>query len=676
MGRLRQTTEEIQNILDEAEGLRPIVEQNAEAMATLNGDGDGSVESRAEKKIKDNTDSTLSTTSENPVMNKVITVALNEKVDKVSGKGLSTNDYTTSEKDKLASLENYNDSEIKSQLTELSNKVDNLPQGEEFDKEGNYPLLHVGTADDLAGRGESVPAEFTFRASGGKSIKDGRAYIKRIKGNSVVWNNLWEHGRRQGSVDNSDGTANKYESLGFIKAYTSAINGHKLFVMASDKGSGIDRIYLNDQNQVDLRSGAIFEAKTETTTGSSLTIRTPAGVVANYDVSVLFVDLTQMFQAGNEPTTIEEFNARVATLGVDMNAYNEGQVIHCNTESIKSVGDNAWDEQWELGKLNSRGEPYADNTLIRPKNFTRVIPNETYYFHGTFGYGIYFYDADKNYVKTLYVNNNKLQIPSNAMYLKFNFPTDYGTTYNHDIMITLVHSGWKQDTDAGYQEYWQDTLPLPIISKYFPDGMKKAGSAHDEIRFNKASGKWEKVVRIGEVDMGSLQWSYFETYGFYATAPNNMVEGNLNYLTNLSYSKYANPDRISWSNGDKAITNGLSTIGTSWVRNICVKDSAYTDVASFKAAMQGVILYYELAEPIVTEITDTFRDYYQVADFGTEQAIPAKDAEGDIIPSAAFSADIIYQFNAVDMIREHELEITELQNIIATMQAQLASLTK
>lgn len=122
MGRLRQTTEEIQNILDEAEGLRPIVEQNAEAMATLNGDGDGSVESRAEKKIKDNTDSTLSTTSENPVMNKVITVALNEKVDKVSGKGLSTNDYTTSEKDKLASLENYNDSEIKSQLTELANK--------------------------------------------------------------------------------------------------------------------------------------------------------------------------------------------------------------------------------------------------------------------------------------------------------------------------------------------------------------------------------------------------------------------------------------------------------------------------------------------------------------------------------------------------------------------------
>lgn len=106
MGRLRQTTEEIQNILDEAEGLRPIVEQNAEAMATLNGDGDGSVESRAEKKIKDNTDSTLSTTSENPVMNKVITEELGNKVDIVNGKGLSTNDYTNDDKARLQSVQN------------------------------------------------------------------------------------------------------------------------------------------------------------------------------------------------------------------------------------------------------------------------------------------------------------------------------------------------------------------------------------------------------------------------------------------------------------------------------------------------------------------------------------------------------------------------------------------
>lgn len=50
-------------------------------------------------------DSALSSTSTNPVQNKVVNTALGKKVDKVSGKALSTNDYTTDEKNKLAGIE-------------------------------------------------------------------------------------------------------------------------------------------------------------------------------------------------------------------------------------------------------------------------------------------------------------------------------------------------------------------------------------------------------------------------------------------------------------------------------------------------------------------------------------------------------------------------------------------
>lgn len=50
-------------------------------------------------------DSALSSTSENPVQNKVINTALAGKVDTVTGKGLSTNDYTDAEKTKLAGIE-------------------------------------------------------------------------------------------------------------------------------------------------------------------------------------------------------------------------------------------------------------------------------------------------------------------------------------------------------------------------------------------------------------------------------------------------------------------------------------------------------------------------------------------------------------------------------------------
>lgn len=48
------------------------------------------------------------------------------KVDKVPGKDLSTNDYTTEEKTKLASLTNYSDSEVRELITALTLKVNGL----------------------------------------------------------------------------------------------------------------------------------------------------------------------------------------------------------------------------------------------------------------------------------------------------------------------------------------------------------------------------------------------------------------------------------------------------------------------------------------------------------------------------------------------------------------------
>ena len=50
-------------------------------------------------------DTALSASSTNPVQNKIINTALGNKVDKVSGKGLSANDFTTDYKNKLDGIE-------------------------------------------------------------------------------------------------------------------------------------------------------------------------------------------------------------------------------------------------------------------------------------------------------------------------------------------------------------------------------------------------------------------------------------------------------------------------------------------------------------------------------------------------------------------------------------------
>lgn len=53
---------------------------------------------------------------------KVVTDALADKVDAVSGKGLSTNDYTTTEKTKLAGLSNYDDTALDNRVSTIEGK--------------------------------------------------------------------------------------------------------------------------------------------------------------------------------------------------------------------------------------------------------------------------------------------------------------------------------------------------------------------------------------------------------------------------------------------------------------------------------------------------------------------------------------------------------------------------
>lgn len=50
------------------------------------------------------------------------------KEDKVEGKGLSTEDYTTQEKNKLASLQNYNDSEVRKLISALNLRLTTLSE--------------------------------------------------------------------------------------------------------------------------------------------------------------------------------------------------------------------------------------------------------------------------------------------------------------------------------------------------------------------------------------------------------------------------------------------------------------------------------------------------------------------------------------------------------------------
>ena len=88
------------------------------------------------------------------------TTDLDKKVDNVTGKGLSTNDYTTAEKNKLAGLENYNDTEVWDGITNLANAILALQGwyndvGSKFSKESDGSIMMTGdfftTGENSAG---------------------------------------------------------------------------------------------------------------------------------------------------------------------------------------------------------------------------------------------------------------------------------------------------------------------------------------------------------------------------------------------------------------------------------------------------------------------------------------------------------------------------------------------
>ena len=84
--------------------------------------------------VKEDTDTSYVLTIENEngsfdtpnLISEQLVEKVNNKVDKVKGKELSTNDFTDEYKDKLESLQNYDDSNVKSSINLLKAQVGNL----------------------------------------------------------------------------------------------------------------------------------------------------------------------------------------------------------------------------------------------------------------------------------------------------------------------------------------------------------------------------------------------------------------------------------------------------------------------------------------------------------------------------------------------------------------------
>lgn len=461
------------------------------------------------------------------------------------------------------------------------------------------------------------------------------ASVKKIGGRTIVWNQMvsdgnfqlvrkWSTQRVNPIADNGELTCTVTVAGAGSNAFacdnnTKTVVGHKYYIttnwyIASTNASSGFVCGLRGALPASPIPGNPdvwnkYSTIGTVTNSSSIFIATLGGDTKVGDIfkikNVMVTDLTKMFGAGNEPSTPEEFEALFPE---DYYPYNEGTLMSIPVNEVVEKGRNLFDEKMELGLMNydvnseNFGENIASKNQLRSSNYIPVEPNTQYFFNSDRAIA-FIYDAKRKPIKigsNGYLSMGRLfTTPSNARYLKFYLTKEYGIIYNSDLMLT------KGATTA-YLPYHKNTYSIPQAILNL-DGYGD-GVSSDVYNYVDWENK-EYHKRVGKVDLGTLPWeNYRENVNllFITNKLNNSISKSI-------CSKYVKKTNASVGKEDKFYYFNPS--------NMVVVDSSYSDANDFKVGIQGVMLYYNLAEEEIIDISDiidtTFQEPIEVEAGGT-----------------------------------------------------------
>ena len=501
--------------------------------------------------------------------------------------------------------------------------LDHLPRWTSLKvwKNGTEQLLPVNTDEpvtspiiaDIQYPTDSSATEqmFTYRKS--PTEVDGEAYIKSIKGNTIVWNQTFPTktvnytGTGYTLTSSNDGkfvitvteTATVDASVNHFNISSDVFKeGHKYYIRGNISNIAvlIKSVTTNMIEKIWVAPNFI---------GSNVVFTFTDLPVGTYTLYPQAFDLTAMFGSAkaDEIYAMETAHAGSGVayfrslFPLPYYKYDAGSLLSFNGTGIKTVGFNQWDEDWEKGQYNSATDVVQkinSNNHIRSKNPIPVIPNTTYYFNSA-GYNIHLIiaDIDDNVVyRTVSMNNNVFTTPANSAYVYFNMSQAYGTEYKDDLCINV-----SSEKNGTYDSYTTFTTTIPTDT-YFPTGMKSVGNTYDEFNSSRA------YTRIGEVDLGSITWTYDSQYTRFKSYKSDFPGIKTYSSVRTQPLKCGMYEAITDGRPFAEVPNMsiYNDVGTSVIYII---NTSYTDAVSFKTAMDGVMLQYELAEEII-EPTLTF----------------------------------------------------------------------
>ena len=559
----------------------------------------------------------------------------------------------------------------------IHDEIDEL-DGRKADKQGDFPLMSVGSAKNLSAY-NSIHSELTFdKVPTGAAT--GLAQLQKLLGKSLVWNQIiplrtatstiqdvtyTPNGDGSYTVNGTASANSNYELLD--NAQNILIAGHKyLFKISGNTATRVRDSYSGSSSNINFTTSQIYTCPT-----LDVRVRICISVFKNEQASnekvyVQVIDLTLMFGSGSEPSTVAEFEALYPLLYYVNNA---GAIKNNETQAIESVEENQWDEEWESGKLDTNGATVSDATCIRSKNYIPVFPSTAYCIFIPSSYGtasrLAVYDADKNFIPGVNVGwygvgggSTIITLPANARFVRF-FVKD--TTYHNDICINLSSANFN----GTYKPYKKHTLTLGLNSFDVTDGtnvitvngLKQAGSVCDEIDLVRQ----KYIKRVGTVDLGTLTWTRTEVlvggiWGFECALSGKAYGGS-----NLICAKY--PTAVS-GHGWGANMVDKTIVGYTYDNSVHIRDDAYSDAATFKAAMSGVMLNYELATPVEYDLVKPIGQNILVNALGTLRRLPEDTASAVLAP---LSMDVKYSLAAVKILQNLPVDYTSIPSLDALL---------
>lgn len=623
------------------------------------------------------------------------------KVDKVTGKGLSTNDFTNALKTKLDGIEagaevnvietvkvngtalvpdanravNVPAPTVDSALSTTSenpvqNKVITGAVNDLKEEINDKPNWTVGSAEQLVSDEASATdvTPYTFRRSGGGLIPFNftREELSKVVGGTVAWNQLaydptftsasnWSARYGTVTVNNNIATVaitSEGTQRGLIAESahaSSVITGHR-YLLGIDILSPItSTVSLTFQGvgtsggNISVTANTWKRCETIYSNNEATLTRMAAYILSNLTTSqtlqyknACVVDLTAMLG-----TTIADYiySLETATAGSGIAklrewglfrdsyySYDSGSLQSVCVGAHETTGFNQWDEEWENGAYyNATGLPYSDPNKIRNKNPIKVLPNTEYYcaYNGTATLSAWFFDASGTMIGTssTAIHNRAFTTPQNTAYMNFATFNVNVTAYNNDICINISKTtGTPKNGD--YVPYQKHTYALDgtktLRGRFYLDSNNQLRADGDiYLPSGEVARNWNEITFDGSENWVAST-SYPGNYYLGSAVPNS-VYANTNAVSNFTNTFLTATSQLA--DNDRAI---FIESGNSSGRTIDVKNSAMTSLANFKAwlASNPLKIAYKVETP-TTETADPYTAVQITDSDGTEEFVDA-----------------------------------------------------